>query len=143
MNENNRRNQNDNRTLKEKWEELQGFHKAVPILMIAMAAFIVVCYCTEENGFLGQAIPMVFKGLFSIGAWAIPAMLVIHAIFYADDLERGRIPSRVIFSVVTTIMISMIEYAIAFSAGESVKISGASNDCDVTLICSDCLTSFA
>ena len=62
---------------------------------------------------------MIFKGLFSAGAWAIPAMLVIHAIFYADDLERGRIPSRVIFSVVTTVMISMIEYAIAFSAGQA------------------------
>ena len=115
MNENDRRNQNDDRTLKEKWEELQGFHRATPIILLALAAFIVVCYCTAENGFLGKAISVVFMGLFSLGAWAIPAMLVIHAIFYADDLERGRIPSRIIFSVVTTIIISMVEYAITFS----------------------------
>ena len=123
MNENNnRKNQIDNRTLKEKWEELQGFHRAAPILLIALAAFITVCYLTanNENGFLGNAISTVFMGLFSVGAWAIPAMLVIHAIFYADDLERGRIPSRIIFSVVTTVIIAMIEYAIAASSGDLV-----------------------
>ena len=123
MNENNnRKNQIDNRTLKEKWEELQGFHRAAPILLIALAAFITVCYLTanNENGFLGNAISTVFMGLFSVGAWAIPVMLVIHAIFYADDLERGRIPSRIIFSAVTTVIISMIEYAIAASSGELV-----------------------
>lgn len=114
MNENNRNN-NNSKSLKEKWEELQGFHRATPILLIALAAFIVVCYCTAENGVLGNAISYVFMGLFSAGAWAIPVMLVIHAIFYADDLERGRIPSRIIFSVVTTVIISMVEYAITFS----------------------------
>ncbi len=115
MNEN---NNNNSRSLKEKWEELQGFHRAAPILLIALAAFIVVCYCTAENGVLGKAISYVFMGLFSAGAWAIPVMLVIHAIFYADDLERGRIPSRIIFSAVTTVIISMVEYAITFSATE-------------------------
>ena len=117
MDENNRNN-NTSRSLKEKWEELQGFHRAAPILLIALAAFIVVCYCTAENGVLGQAISYVFMGLFSAGAWAIPIMLVIHAIFYADDLERGRIPSRIIFSVITTVIISMVEYAITFSSSE-------------------------
>ena len=114
MNENNR-NTTDSRSWKEKWEELQGFHRAAPILLIALAAFIVVCYCTAENGVLGQAISYVLMGLFSAGAWAIPVMLVIHAIFYADDLERGRIPSRIIFSSITTVIISMVEYAITFS----------------------------
>ena len=114
MDENNRIN-NNSKSLKEKWDELQGFHRAAPILLIALAAFIVVCYCTAENGVLGKAISYVFMGLFSAGAWAIPVMLVIHAIFYADDLERGRIPSRIIFSVVTTVIVSMVEYAITFS----------------------------
>ena len=113
MNENNRNN--NSKGFKEKWEELQGFHRAAPILLVALAAFIVVCYCTAENGVLGKAISYVFMGLFSAGAWAIPVMLVIHAIFYADDLERGRIPSRIIFSVVTTVIVSMVEYAITFS----------------------------
>ena len=116
MNDNNNNSRNDSRSLKEKWEELQGFHRAAPILLIALAAFIVVCYCTAENGILGKAISTVFMGLFSTGAWAIPVMLVIHALFYADDLERGRIPSRIIFSVVTTVIISMVEYAITFSS---------------------------
>ena len=114
MNENNR-NTTDSRSWKEKWEELQGFHRAAPILLVALAAFIVVCYCTAENGVLGNAISYVLMGLFSAGAWAIPVMLVIHAIFYADDLEQGRIPSRIIFSSITTVIISMVEYAITFS----------------------------
>ena len=114
MNENNR-NTTDSKSWKEKWEELQGFHRAAPILLIALAAFIVVCYCTAENGVLGNAISYVLMGLFSAGAWAIPVMLVIHAIFYADDLEKGRIPSRIIFSSITTVIISMVEYAITFS----------------------------
>ena len=118
MNDNNRKNQIDNRTLKEKWEELQGFHRAAPILLVALAAFITVCYCTADNGVLGKAISTVFMGLFSAGAWAIPVMLLIHAVFYADDLECGRILSRVIFSTVTTVIVSMIEYAITFSSTE-------------------------
>ena len=119
MNENNR-NTTDSRSWKEKWEELQGFHRAAPILLVALAAFIVVCYCTAENGVLGNAISYVLMGLFSAGAWAIPVMLVIHAIFYADDLEQGRIPSRIIFSSITTVIISMVEYAITFSKNAPV-----------------------
>ena len=36
MNENNRNN--NSKGFKEKWEELQGFHRAAPILLVALAA---------------------------------------------------------------------------------------------------------
>ena len=76
-----------------------GFHRVVPIILLAVAVFIGICYITSgETGMLGSAISGVFLGLFSAGAYAIPFVLAIHALFYNSDIKEKRILSRIIFS---------------------------------------------
>lgn len=110
MNEN--RNENKKR-VEYSYSDLKGIHRAVPILIAALAVIIFAGYITDETGF-GHAISMIFMGLFGAGAWAIPALLIIHAVFYAEDLGRDRIVSRIIFSVVTVLVVSVIHYDICF-----------------------------
>ena len=109
----NEHNNNQNRRTEYSYSDLRGFHRAVPILLAAVAVIIFAGYLTEDTGF-GHTISMIFQGLFAAGAWAIPVLLIIHAIFYAEDLGRGRIVSRIIFSVITVLVISVIQYAIVF-----------------------------
>ncbi len=109
MSENRNGNLNENKT-----EELSGARRAVPIVLAAVAAFIAVCYMTRGAGLLGGALSSVMLGLFSYGAYAVPALLIIHAVFYADDVRRGRLLSRVIFSLIAVLVISCGDYAIAY-----------------------------
>ena len=111
MNEN---NNNQNKKVEYSYSDLKGFHRAVPILLAAVAVIIFAGYLTEETGIFGYVISLIFQGLFAAGAWAIPVLLILHAIFYAEDLGRNRIISRVIFSVITVLVISVIQYAIVF-----------------------------
>ncbi len=95
------------------YSSLKGFHRAVPIIMIFAAVFMIFCYILPDMGAVGNAASGVLLGLFSWGAYIIPSLLVIHAIFYAQDLDEKRILSRIIFSLVTMIAISSLSYAIA------------------------------
>ena len=109
MNENNENKKQDGG-----YSSLTGFHRAMPIILAALAVFVAVCYITDGTGVLGDGVGAVLIGLFSAGAYAIPALLVIHAIFYAEDLAEGKILSRTIFSVITLLAVSVVEYAIVF-----------------------------
>ena len=96
---------------KNNFSNLKGIHKAVPIILVALAAFIVVCLITP-SGAVGGAISALLRGLFSFGAYIIPLLLIIHAICYAEDLETKKLTTKVIFSSTLLICISCIEYAI-------------------------------
>ena len=109
MNEN-----NGNKKYESYYSRLTGFNRAVPIILAALAVFVAVCFITDGTGVLGDGIGAVLIGLFSAGAYAIPALLVIHAIFYAEDIAEKRLLSRVIFSVIALLTVSVVEYAIIF-----------------------------
>lgn len=110
MAENRNENRKENNT-----EILTGIKRALPILFTALSVFLAVCYMTKNvGGFLGAVLSSFMLGLFSYGAYAIPLLLLLHAIFFRDDLKERRILSRAIFSVVTVLLISVLDYAIAF-----------------------------
>ena len=92
------------------YNRLRGFRRAVPIILAAVGIFIAVCFFTEGAGALGYGVAALLKGLFSAGAYAIPALLVIHAVFYARDYENGLTVSRAVFSAITVLVISSVEY---------------------------------
>ena len=96
------------------YSSLTGWHRAVPIVLAALAMFIMICLMAEGTGIAGAGISSVLKGLFSFGAYAIPVMIALHAIFYAEDIAKERLLSRVIFSAITVIVVSCIEYTICF-----------------------------
>ncbi len=102
------------------YSALTGFKRAVPVILAAIAVFIGICFCTDGTGVLGGSVGALLLGLFSYGAYAIPLLLVIHAVFYAEDVAKNRILSRIIFSVVAVIFISTIEYTITYWSEEFI-----------------------
>lgn len=117
MSENNHMNENNNniedkKTKQNKFSELTGIHKAVPIALAGLAAFVIICLFTSGSGVLGPAVGGALKGLFSIGAYAIPLLLLWQAYCYPDDLANNKILKRVLFSLELIITISCIDYAI-------------------------------
>ena len=99
---------------------LKGFHRAVPIILYALAVFIGICFINGNAGTLGKGIRELLLGLFSVGAYAIPFVLLIHGFFYAEDITKKKLVSRVIFSIIAILVISTIEYTIAFRGQEYV-----------------------
>ena len=109
----------DNKKPKEGYySALTGAKRAVPIILFAAALFVTVCFITNSVGALGQGISSFLRGLFSYGAYAIPLLLILHAIFYAEDVAKSRTLSRIIFSTLTVVLISAIEYSVAFWGSE-------------------------
>ena len=99
---------------------LTGIHRAVPIILFAVAVFTMFCYITQDIGALGHAISTVFLGLFSYGAYAIPLLLAIHAIFYPADIAEKKLTSRVIFSLIAITFISAVAHSITYWRSELV-----------------------
>ncbi len=96
------------------YSALTGWRRAVPIILAALAVFVAVCFITDSTGALGGGVSDLLLGSFSYGAYFIPLLLILHAIFYAQDVAKRRTISRIIFSVITVIFISSIEYTFVF-----------------------------
>ena len=112
-------NETKNTKPEEKKEpEVTGFNRAVPIILFAAAAFIALCFITKSTGILGAFISEALLGLFSIGAYFIPVLFVIHGVFYFKDLENRCVPSRIIFSIITVLTISALAYTISTFGAE-------------------------
>ena len=106
--------ENNKGTSNGKATELTGFHRAVPIILTAVAVFIFICFITGGSGLAGEGLVSVLRGLFSFGAYAIPLMIILHAVFYAEDHAKKRVLTRVIFSLITVVVVASIEYTICF-----------------------------
>ena len=94
------------------YARLTGFRRAVPIILAAVAVFVGLCFFMQDTGALGKIISNAFLGLFATGAYLIPVLLIVHAFFYASDLQQRRLLSRFIFSIVTVITFSALMHTI-------------------------------
>ena len=95
-------------------KETGGAGRAVPIVLLALAVFIGICFITKnDTGMLGYAISGFLLGLFSVGAYAIPFLLASHALFFSSDVKNKRLVSRTVFSVLLLLAISVLAHAIA------------------------------
>lgn len=117
--------ENNNKKGENYFSLLKGFRRAVPIIFSAVALFIAVCFMTDSAGALGTGINALLLGLFSYGAYAIPPLLVLHALFYAEDVAKKRIISRVVFSVIAVLFVSTVEYIVAFWGKAHIFTPGA------------------
>ncbi|MBR5817162.1 MAG: DNA translocase FtsK 4TM domain-containing protein, partial [Clostridia bacterium] len=89
------------------YAQLTGFHRAVPIILIALAVFVTVCFVTkEQTGSFGIAVSDTLTGLFSIGGYFIPVFFLIHAFFYPTDIQKKSLIARVLSTVVLLLIIS-------------------------------------
>ena len=99
---------------------LTGFHRAVPIILVAFAVFICLCFIMQDSGTAGRFISRLFLGLFSVGAYAIPVLLVLHAIYYSFDLANKMLLSRIFFSLGAVVATAAFAYAITYWGQELV-----------------------
>ncbi len=91
---------------------LTGFKRAVPIILIAVAVFIAICFFTKNStGAFGQIIGDFLLGSFSVGGYFIPALFAIHAFLYPSDVQKKRVIKRIVFSLLLLIFISAITHA--------------------------------
>ena len=102
------------------FSSLTGIRRAVPVILSALAVFIAVCFMTNGTGILGDGTASVLLGLFGCGAYAIPVFLLLHAFFYPEDYAKGLTVSRSIFSIISVLIVSTVEYTIAFWGSELV-----------------------
>ena len=111
---------NENNENKGFYSSLSPIGKVIPILLGAVALFIFICLISGGSGVIGGAVSGVLFGLFSLGAYVIPLAIAIHAICFAADLALGKIKSRIIFSLISLLSVSSIEYAVRFFEKELV-----------------------
>ncbi len=107
-------NEQENGKRTGRYSELVGVHRAVPIILVAAGIFLAVCYFNGMTGLFGTAVAKFLRGLFSVGAYIIPLLLVVHGIFYPSDVAKKRALSRLIFSVATVLFISVVAYAVMY-----------------------------
>ena len=101
------------------YSALTGFHRAVPIILISLALFLGLCLFIEM-GLLGKALSELLRGLLSYGAYALPPLMLIQALFYPSDVGAKRVGSRIVFSLLTVISVSCMQYAITYFGQETV-----------------------
>ncbi len=63
----------------------QGRHKGIPneitgIIMLALGVFLVIAFHTKVAGVFGEMISGFFKGLFGLGAFVIPYLMVLYSV---------------------------------------------------------------
>ena len=63
----------------------QGRHKGIPneitgIIMLALGVFLVIAFHTNVAGVFGEMISGFFKGLFGLGAFVIPYLMVLYSV---------------------------------------------------------------
>ncbi len=94
-------------------EGLAPLHKAVPILLTALAVFIGICFIIPKGtGVVGGAVSNILLGLFSVGAYFIPPVMLLHAALYIFDVKNKKLILRPILSLVLILAVSMFTYAV-------------------------------
>ena len=110
---------------------LKLINQIMPAILALLAVFLIICYLTSDStGILGIIFKNVFYGLFSVGSFAIPVVLIIRACFWKKDADSKCLTARIIFSVIFVIGISVLSHyfstifspaAIKFSIPEMYK----------------------
>jgi len=102
------------------YASLTGFRRAVPIILAALAVFTALCFFMQDTGALGRVISSAFLGLFSYGGYLIPVFLLIHALFYPQDVKKKRTVSRVIFTIFALVTVATFIHTVTYIGTDMV-----------------------
>ncbi len=97
-----------------------GIVRAVPIILSAAAVFVAICFIFGGTGAFGYGVTSVLKGLFAGGAYAIPLLLLIHALLFKEDHAKGALVARTVFSLIAIVIVSSIDYTMFYWDKEPV-----------------------
>ena len=104
-------------------------HQFIPFILFALALFVAVCIIGTEladadMGIAGNFISMLFCGLFGLGAFLVPVVLVYMGIIWFKSVESGAAGKKLIFASVSALLICAIVNVIAtFSDDPSFNVS--------------------
>ena len=80
----------------------------MPYLLGVIALLLLLLMTMSDTGLLGKTLRPVFGGLFGYGAYAIPVYLILIAIFWKRDREKGSVSGRCFLCVVNFIFVLTI-----------------------------------
>ena len=87
-------------------------HQLMPYILGLIALFLVICYIVSDStGFIGGFLKNALFGLFSLGAWIVPLLLVNAGIFWKRDVAAGSLGYKTVFSLICLIFISVLIHA--------------------------------
>ena len=100
-------------------------HKVVPWVLGALAVFLLLCYLLGEGktGTLGEILKNYMTGVFSLGAYFLPLILLVHAVLYKRDLEAGSHGYKFLFSFLLLAFLGTVA-ALFAGAEPSFSVSG-------------------
>ncbi len=98
-------------------------HQLMPYILGLIALFLVICYLVSDStGFIGGFLKNALFGLFSLGAWVVPLMLINAGVFWKRDVATGSLGYKTVFSIICLVFISVLIHALTRN-GESFSLS--------------------
>ncbi len=88
-------------------------HQFIPFILFALALFVAVCIIGVEiadadMGIAGNVISDIFCGLFGLGAFLIPVILVYMGIVWFKSVEAGVAGKKLIYASVSALLLAAI-----------------------------------
>ncbi len=83
----------------------------IPCLLVLVSFFVLLCFLSESaTGLIGRLVRQLLYGLFGGGAYAVPALIVLTAIFWRRDYAAYNLHLRFIFSSIVLLFLSVLLY---------------------------------
>jgi len=89
------------------------FNQIIPYILAVFAIFIVICFISEAaTGWLGHIIRTLLYGIFAGGAFAVPILIIVKAVFWKYDIENNTGGQRTVFCIIVLFFISILLHVI-------------------------------
>ncbi len=94
------------------------------LLLVVMALFIGICYGFRDDvGVIGYAINQTLFGLFGVGAFLVPFLLVQLALFWRKDVLSGAVKHKYLVSLSVLLVSAVILHTIYCIAADIPKMT--------------------
>ena len=91
----------------------RAIHQIAPWILGIAAVFVLLClFAPSLTGIFGNFIKTALLGLFSGGAYAVPVIMIIVAVFWKKDIDHYYTTLRMIFANTSLISLSVILHGI-------------------------------
>jgi len=92
----------------------RAVHQIAPWIIGLAAVFVLLClFAPSLTGFFGSFIKTSLLGLFSGGAYAVPAIMIAVAVFWKKDIDHYYTTLRMVFAFTSLISLSVILHGIS------------------------------
>lgn len=89
------------------------FNRVMPYILVVLSIFIAVCFILEDmTGSVGNALRVLLYGLFSAGAWLVPALILLQALLWKKDVSNGETLSKFIFGFIVLTFFAVLLHII-------------------------------